>query len=519
MTNTGDLFEGWTRDWTGKQFILGEESLSYEDFGVRVNQLTNWMVSSGLRPNNVFAICIKNQSAVAVAVCASLRAGAIFCVLDPACTDERFWQSIRLIKPKMILLDSSSIRFGSEMPSNICLLSVGVGNSTQAGVTLAEVFQLKVAPAPIVARAGVDCAGLLLTSGSTSEPKAVMITHDNLRFSIEAIHRRLRYVDSDTIGIFLPLAFDYSLYQLFIGMRARASIFLAGPDQVGPRFVSILQKYSISVLPGVPVLLKSLLTLLGRRPGYTSALKKLRLITNTGDYLSPTAVSQLHALLPGVSVCLMYGLTECKRVSILLPSEFSTRPNSVGRPLDDTQAFVVGKDNQRLPPNQTGEIIVSGPHVSPGYWQDPDETRDRFGWDKHAKIRYLRTGDYGWIDEEGYIYFIARKGTLLKHRGYRISAAEIEEATCNIEGILDAGVAQAPKNDRIYLFVVTAHGNLATDRLLEKLSTILEPWKVPHEVRKVKSIPQTPRGKCDRNRLEDWAIRSSMSSTRPPRSG
>jgi len=148
-------------------------------------------------------------------------------------------------------------------------------------------------------------------------------------------------------------------------------------DDVGiPAVIDTAKRMGVqSTLPAVPSLASTVVRLSKRTP---DRLPRLRFITNTGAHLPHSCIAELRSLFPGCSVFVMFGLTECKRVSILPPADYPRKPESVGRPLPGTECLIVGLDGQALPPGEVGELIVRGPHVMLGYWRAPELTAKRF---------------------------------------------------------------------------------------------------------------------------------------------
>ena len=344
-------------------------------------------------------------------------------------------------------------------------------------------------------------ACLIFTSGSTSAPRGVVVSHQNIAFSAQAIQRRLGYREDDTVGLFLPLSFDYGLYQIFLTLQVGATLYLGRPGLAGPPLLASLAKARVTVLPGVPTLFASMLRLLERRG---ASLPGLRSITNTGDHLPRSNIERLQARLPGLAVFCMYGLTECKRVSILLPEELSEKPGSVGRPLPGTEAWTVSGHGERLPPGTVGELVVRGPHVTRGYFEAENETAARFCFDADG-VGELATGDLCRIDRDGYIYFVGREDCVMKHRGFRLSAAEVEDVACRVPGVVEAALVKAPGQDELHLYLVWGHGAPNVGRVLGEIRGSLEPHKVPEKVIVSKALPRTPHGKVDRRQLAEEA--------------
>jgi acyl-coenzyme A synthetase/AMP-(fatty) acid ligase len=266
----------------------------------------------------------------------------------------------------------------------------------------------------------------------------------------------------------------------------------------GPELVRVLDAQGVTVLPGVPTLFAALLKMLARSP---HPLPRLRALTNTGDRLPRAHIEQLRARLPTASVFPMFGLTECKRVSIMLPEELDAHPDSVGRALAGTEVRIVDDAGQTLPPGETGELVVRGRHVALGYWRAEAESQLRFRR-ANGQARELWSGDYCRMDAEGFLYFHGRRDALLKHRGFRISPLEIEEAACQIAGVSEAGVVQSDADGALHLFVCLHEPGLTTHAIVADLRGRLEPVKIPDHVHVVNALPKTANRKTDRNQLK-----------------
>ncbi|HEY3609020.1 MAG TPA: AMP-binding protein [Pseudonocardiaceae bacterium] len=328
-----------------------------------------------------------------------------------------------------------------------------------------------------------DVALFLYTSGSTAQPKAVVCPHPQVVFAAHAIAARLRYRCGDVVYCRLPLGFDYGLYQLLLCAIGGATLVLAD-DSVNTGLLSDVLAQGATVVPVVPALAEMLVRLAARdsRPG------AVRLFTNTGDALPPALITRLRARFPGAGIQLMFGLTECKRVSILDVDGDLAKPGSVGTPLDGTEVRIVDDAGNTVPPGLAGEIVVSGPHVMAGYWRAPELTARRF----HDGA--LRTGDIGHLDADGHLYFDGRRDHIFKLRGMRTSVAEIEAATVDIPGVASAAVVP-PRGERAaFVCVVT---ELSVEQVRGGLRDRLGPSKVL-EVRLVPGLPLGSTGKVDR---------------------
>lgn len=337
-----------------------------------------------------------------------------------------------------------------------------------------------------------DVAILIYTSGSTAAPKAVVLPHAQVTFAAQSIQAVLGYLPTDVVFTRLPLSFDYGLYQVLLTALAGAQLVLAA-DEPQFRLLEQLRAARATVFPAVPSLAGALARLLERAPGPT----RLRMVTNTGAALAQQVIDRLRTALPGARLVRMYGTTECKRITIMPPEQDLERPGSVGRALPGTRVLVVDEDGNELPAGYAGEIVASGPHVMRGYWRQPALTARSFRRTTTGEVR-LHTGDYGWLDEAGYLYFTGRRDDLFKRRGTRMSCVEIETATMDIPGVRAVAVLPPDGDQDLAVFVA---GELSPTAVLRGLAERLEPAKIPATCRVLPTLPLTPNGKSAKDLL------------------
>lgn len=475
-----------------RPFFVGERPLSYARAAARVDAYAATLAARGLRRGDRIVIAASDGAEAVLLALAALRLGVVFAPLLPQIGVRTFRWALADSGPALVALDLATSHLASEFDPGLLLLldgRQGEGAEVPSGDPGANLGD-------------GELAALLYTSGTTGRPRGVMISHGNLRFTTRAIQRLLGYRGSDVIGVFLPLSFDYGLYQVFLALEAGAALYLGDPSESGPGMVKALARHRVSVLPATPRLVAGLLQLLEHR---ARPLPALRLLTNTGDRLPAAHAERLRRVLPRLSIALMYGQTECKRISILPCRELEAHPASVGRPLPGTEAFVASETGERLPAGEIGELRVRGPHLTQGYWRAGAETAAHFlPSPEGCGARELATGDLCCIDAEGFLYFAGRRNGWLKHQGFRVDPREVEDAALEVPGVGAAALVQAARSDRLHLFVANA-ARSAPPAVLNHLRRELEPFKLPDEIHWLAELPTTANGKVDRRLLGQLA--------------
>lgn len=458
------------------------DRLTYAELAAESRRIAAGLHALGVRAGDRVVLAIAPDVVIPALLYGCSRLGAVFCVFGEAAPPPAYAHVFDDAEPAVLITDNPDARALAEH-RDICVL------------TTADLRTLT-GPAQFPAPIAVDPVCLIYTSGSTGLPKAVVSTHAQVSFAVEAIQSQLRYQPSDVVFCALPLSFDYGLYQLFLATEAGAFVHLADATDAGPRLLAELLRTHTTVLPAVPGMARGLAMMLSRR-GATPP--PVRLMTNTGSAMSEGVLAQLRARIPGLGIQLMFGLTECKRATIMPLDEDLHRPGSCGRALPGTEVFATDADGNRVPAGEVGELVVRGPNVMAGYWRRPELTAQRF---PHAEGLFprLRTGDYGWVDDDGYLYFVGRRDDLYKERGFRVSAIEVAAAANRIDGI-DAAAVLPPGEGRDEATLVVV-GTVAPAEVLAALREQIEEFKVPRRCQVVPSMPLTRNGKIDRAALD-----------------
>jgi amino acid adenylation domain-containing protein len=462
---------------------------TYERLRDISESVANWLARQGIRHGDRVLVRVGNQREFLGLLYGVLRAGAVFVPINPGMRPYLLSGVLRDAEPALVVTTDDDVAVCVEAGAHRVVTAARLIDDALVEQLVGMVGEKQLPDPPQPA----DLALLMYTSGSTSVPKAVMCPHDRVCFAAAAIAARLRYRREDVVLTAVPLSFDYGLYQAFLAAIAGAELVLT--DASSPvRLMTVLRDSRATVVPVVPSLADMLIRLAGRG----TPPRSVRLFTNTGAALTAPTISRLRQWFPVARVVPMYGITECKRVSVSEPDGDLARPGSVGRSLPGTTVTIQDDSGAPVVAGTLGEIVVSGPHVMAGYWRAPELTAQRFGIDPVTGHGVLRTGDYGHLDADGHLYFDGRRDDQFKRRGTRMSTVEIEAAARDITGVTDAAVLP-PTADRDMVLFVT--GEADPGKVIDGLAARLEPAKVPDICHVLPTFPLTPNGKIDKKAL------------------
>ncbi len=282
-----------------------------------------------------------------------------------------------------------------------------------------------------------DLAALMFTSGSTGEPKGVMVTHRNIACNTRDIVEYLELSSSDRALVILPFYYCFGLSVLHTHLAVGASVVIHNQFMYPERALQVLKERACTGLAGVPSTYQILL----RRSRFKgSQFPSLRWLQQAGGKLPNACIREIAESFSQVRFFVMYGQTEATaRLSYLPPDRIHDKLGSIGRGLPSTRLEVLGTDGRPVRPgsDEVGEIVASGENITRGYWNDPGETAKYFRGGK------LYTGDLARVDADGFIYVVERERDIIKSGGNRISAKEVEDAIAELQDVIEVAVVGA----------------------------------------------------------------------------
>lgn len=475
---------------------------SYRELDVRANRLANDLIAAGIERGDRVAVFAQNSMETVAAIFAILKAGGIFLVVNPTTKPDKLAYVLNHCAASGIICDAARHSVLESCRESVPSLKAVWGPSGPGTRPLDAALEGEGADTKPANRSiDIDVAALIYTSGSTGQPKGVTLTHLNINSAATSITTYLENTADDIIINVLPLAFDYGLYQVLMAFKCGATVVLERSFTYPAAVLETVVKERVTGLPLVPTMAAILLQMdLSKYD-----LSHLRYVTNTAAALPSAHIRELRQRLPHATIYSMYGLTECKRVSYLPPSQIDIRTGSVGRGMPNEEVYIVDENGNRVGPHVVGELVIRGANVMAGYWNDPVETAKRLKPGPYPWERVLYSGDLFRADEEGYLYFVGRKDDIIKSRGEKVSPREVEEALCKLEGIAEAVVLGVPDpvlGSAIKAVVSLRPGSdLSVPVIMRHCKASLEDFMVPKYIEIMASLPQTGNGKLNRREL------------------
>jgi acyl-CoA synthetase (AMP-forming)/AMP-acid ligase II len=335
---------------------------------------------------------------------------------------------------------------------------------------------------------------LIHTSGSTGVPKGVMLSHANVDAACTSIANYLKNTSEDVVLSVLPLSHGYGITQLVTMIMAGGTLVLEKSFAFPRKTMERLAEVSATGFPIVPPMAALITSIKDMQP---ARLPKLRYVTSAAAAMPPAFTERLQQLLPKTELFLMYGQTECLRATYLPPEEVERRPLSVGKAIPGTNVLIVDDEGSPVEPGVVGELIVEGPHVMSGYWEDGLATVRALS--PSAQGPRLHTGDLFYADNDGFLYFVSRRDDMIKTRGEKVSPQEVERVIYEIGGVKEAavgGVDDPVFGQTIRAYVVVSEDITLSERdIIRHCATVLEDYMVPKSVEFRDALPRTATGK------------------------
>lgn len=517
------LSESASRYPDSEAIAFKDRTITYAELERESNKLAHALIALQTKRGDRVGLYLDRGIESIIAACGVLKTGATYVPIDPMGPLRRVNYIIEKCGIKSLLTSREKLTkieqaFPENSPLENIVLMDGIdpGQRMLLGSTrLSSGFSVPDELGEIIPVVNIidsDIAYILFTSGSTGNPKGVMISHLNSLTFINSVCEFFRIQKEDRFSNIAPLHFDMSVFDIFVAFKAGACVVVI-PETAAIfpiKLAEYISEKKISVWNSVPSALSLLATF--KNLGNFD-LSRLRLILFAGELFPLKYLRLLQEAIPGARFCNMYGQTEANSSTFYwvdqVPSEESgTLP--IGKALPNFEVFALDENGIRVhDPGQEGELYVRASTVALGYWAEAEKTSNAFVKNPlcpDLPERVYKTGDLVRLNSDGNYVFLGRKDHMIKSRGYRIEIGEIETVLCNHPEIKNAVVIPIPDEligNRLSVIVVPfAPDKITKDDIFQYCFAQLPKYMVPESVEFRDSLPTTSSGKVDRQKLK-----------------
>jgi acyl-CoA synthetase (AMP-forming)/AMP-acid ligase II len=488
--------------------VAGDERLSFAELDRISECAAHGLAARGIGKGDRVGIAMRNCPSWIVSYMAILKAGGIATLLNGWWEPEEMRHAVLLTDPKLIITDPArGKRIEARCPGRQ-VLTVAVEEPVETA--LAELLHDRDENSTLPEVGPEDDATLLFTSGSTGLCKGALSTHravvtGTYSYSIGLIVLRELLAQEGRAPATPPRTLlNVPLFHVTGEVPVMLNSFVVGRCMVlMPKWdpgeaLRLIEREKITYFVGVPTMSLELMTHPDRQKYDLSSLKD---ITGGGAPRPVSHVERLREEFPNAQPALGYGLTETNAVGCInFWSNYAAKPGSTGRASPLVEIAVLGADDGHLPPGETGEVGIRTAATIKGYWQASEATEALLTPDA-----YVRTGDLGYRDEDGYLFIVDRKKDIIIRGGENISAAEVEEACYDCPAVAEASVFGAPDErlGEVPVAVIYTDRGLTEEQLREFLDGRIARFKIPERfIFSPEPLPRLGTGKIDRPTLK-----------------
>lgn len=479
-----------------------KETMTFGQLSHRIRQVAALLKEEGLKPGECAIVLMKNSVDQIASHLAVLWAGGISVPLPITTPKEKLKYCYDETDASLIIADNNILNLARELVEERKGAGVICCNRDDSISLRSLDSALELRPAPYeTGRNMNDTACLLYTTGSTGSAKAVVITHLSLMNSLRNIVSYLGYDGSQKEAVVLPLTHSFGLGHVYCCLITGGFCWVDDGLKRVKRVLDAIEKYEINGLPASPSLLEILVEKYDRY--FFNKAKSLRYFVVNSAPLPPSQAEHLLEKMPEVDLYIYYGLTEASRSTFInLRDEPESRYASVGCAAPNVEVSIFSLDDQEIEQQETGEVCIRGDHIAKGYWKKKEETKKVFssGW--------VRTGDLGSFDEDGYLTIHGRIKEQINVGGLKVLPADVERVLLSMPNIDDAAVAETEDPSGIRGSVVGAivsAANKSIDALSIQryCSRSLDNYMVPEVIVFNDHIPRAESGKILRGEVKD----------------
>lgn len=503
--------------------IHDKAMLTYTELEMESNQVAQQLMMLGVQHGDRVGVFLPKSLRKVVAFLGIMKAGAAYVPIDPAMPTNRVAYILQDCDIKCLVTNLSQWQKVTKSEATLPTRQLVLADDDladdaremlpESSVTWSEVRQaISISPF-IPALIESDLAYILYTSGSTGNPKGVMLSHRAALTFVDWAHETIGVTQGDRLSSHAPFHFDLSIFDLYVAFNAGATVHLLSPTlSVFPiTLAKYIADHKLTVWYSVPSILTSLVL---RGELATHDLSALRCVLFAGEVFPIKYLRQLVEAVPHPQYYNLYGPTETNVITYhhVQPEDIApdvTQPLPIGVACANSDVFALKEDGTRATIGEEGELVARGPSLMRGYWGLPERTAQSLV--TQALLPALgaesiyRTGDHVQVGTDNVFYFHGRLDNMIKSRGYRIELGDIEMALYNHPQIAEAAVVAVPDEEISHRLVAVVVPQAATDLTVPQVKAFvserLPKYMVPDEMHFADQLPQTSTGKVDRRTL------------------
>lgn len=490
LTLHGLIGSGLAAASQGGSVVFREREIPFDQLDRESTQLAHHLIERGVRVNTLVGICMGRSEQLLLAVLSIWKAGGAYLPLDPEYPRERLQFMVEDSGLELILADKEIERALPDVAAEVIRLDEAIDGLEQAS-----------SEPPAVAVLGEDLAYVIYTSGSTGKPKGVQIPHRAGVNFLQSMAQEPGLKAGDTLAAVTTLSFDISVLELYLPLVVGARLVIVDRQTAsdGQKLKQLLERESVNVMQATPSTWR---LLLGAGWQGSETFKALC----GGEAMTSDLAAELR---PKVSALWnMYGPTETTVWSSCYSLPSAESPILIGKPIANTQLYVLDRHGKLVPPGVKGELHIGGRGLSLGYLNRPELTDERFVPDRFCNepgARLYRTGDLVRYRTDGSLEYLSRLDSQVKLRGFRIELGEIESVLSSFPKIRQVAVdvrENSPGDQRLVAYYVLEEETRATSTELRKhLRQSLPDYMIPQHFMEMESLPLTPNGKVDKKSM------------------
>ncbi len=500
MKTLTDLWQAGEHRHPEKVAIVeGQRELTYRQLGDRVRRVAGSLVHQwGVRPGDVVALLAPNCIEFVISYFAIVHVGAMVQPIDERVTPAEMAAVLRDAETQYLIVHRAMWPKFDEARALGVMVEQLLGMDLDAAgfERFDDWVERKSVRSVAVSLSPSTVAELMYTSGTTGNPKGVQRTHANVLAAARNSLRGFGYQPDDVIAIAMPLSHSSALNSQMMPLLQIGGTLILLPRFHVADMLEVIQGHRVTCMRAVPAMLH---LLLGNTTFASEHLPSLRLLSHSSAPIDPDTYVILKQRFPDIEVLNSYGLTEASTCTVLPDAMATVRPDSVGLPIDGVEMCVIDEQGYEVEVGCEGEICVRGDHVFLGYRQRPEATAAVMhkGW--------LRTGDLGYYDQDGYYYLQGRQTEVINCGGQKFVPRDVERCIETLPEVTEAVVAGMPH--RLLGEVAKAFVVLKRDHTLDAKTVIrhctqhLASYKIPYKVEFVDTLPRNGVGKILRRKL------------------